>query len=83
MTGDQGLTWSPPVVSEVLPNRISCGVFDRCFCKVAARACETLRSWAKCLRGLAITTLPGASRSFNPALPFRYFSCPHLSLGAI
>ena len=51
-----------------LPNRISFGVFDRCFCKVETRACETLRSCAMRLRGLAVTTLPGASRSFNPAL---------------
>ena len=49
-----------------LPNRIS---FDRCFCKVKTRACETLRSCAQRLGGLAVTTLPRASRSFNPALP--------------
>ena len=41
---------------------------DRCFCKVETRACETLRSCAKRLGGLAVTTLPGASCSFNPAL---------------
>ena len=51
-----------------LPNRICFGVFDRCFCKVETRACETLLSCAKRLGGLAVTTLPGASRSFNPAL---------------
>jgi len=51
-----------------LPNRNSFDVFDRCFCKVETRACETLRSCAKRLGGLAVTTLPGASRSFNPAL---------------
>ena len=36
--------------------------------KVEMRACETLRSWAERLGGLAITALPGASRSFNPPL---------------
>jgi len=36
--------------------------------QVEKRACETLRSCAKRLGGLAATTLPGASRSFNPAL---------------
>jgi len=30
-----------------LPNRISLDVFDRYFCKVETRACETLRSCAK------------------------------------
>jgi len=30
---------------------------------------ETLRSCVKYLGCLAITTLPGASRSFNPVLP--------------
>jgi len=29
-------------------------------------ACETLRSYAKRLGVLAVTTLPGASRSFDP-----------------
>jgi len=51
-----------------LPNRISFDVFDRCFCKVETRVCETLGSCAKRLGGLAVTTLTGASRSFNPAL---------------
>jgi len=51
-----------------LSNRISVDVFDRCFYKVETRACETPRSCAQRLRGLAVTTLPGASRSFNPAL---------------
>jgi len=51
-----------------LPNRISVDVFDWCFCKVETRACETLRSCAKRLGGLEVTTLPGASCSFNPAL---------------
>ena len=51
-----------------LPNRIGFDVFDRCFCKVETRACETLPICAKRLGGLATTTLPGASRSFNPAL---------------
>jgi len=50
------------------PNRISFDVFDRCFCKVETRVCETLLSCAKRFGGLAVTTLPGASRSFNPAL---------------
>ena len=43
-------------------------LFDRCFCNVETRACETLRSCAKRLGGVAVTILPGASRSFNPAL---------------
>jgi len=51
-----------------LPNRISFHIFDQCFCKVETRACETLCSFAKRLRGLAVTTLHGAPRSFNPAL---------------
>ena len=54
-----------PFVSELkcrLPNRISFDVFDRSFCKFEARACETLRSCAKRLGGLAVTILPGASR---------------------
>jgi len=51
-----------------LPNRVSFDFFDRCFCKVENRACETLHSCAKRLPGLAVTILPGASRSFNPAL---------------
>jgi len=51
-----------------LPNRISFDVFGRCFCKVETKARATLRSCAKHLGGLAVTTLPGASRSFNPAL---------------
>ena len=51
-----------------LPNRISFDVFDRCFCKVDTMVCETLLSCAKRLGDLAVTTLPGASRSFNPAL---------------
>jgi len=51
-----------------LPNRIRFDVFDRCFCKVETRSCETLRSCAQRLGRLAVTTLPGASRSFNPAL---------------
>ena len=41
---------------------------DRCFCKVETRTCEKVRSCAKHLGGLAVATLPGASRSFNPAL---------------
>jgi len=58
-----------PIISEVwLPNHISFDVFDRCFCKVETRAYETLHSCAKRLWGLALTTLPGASLSFNPAL---------------
>ena len=63
--------WNPPVATDLkckLPNRISFDVFGRCFCKVETRLCETLRSCAMRLRGLAVTTLPGASRSFNPAL---------------
>jgi len=52
-----------------LPNRINFDAFDRCFCKAETRACESLLSCAKRLGGLAVTTLPGASRSFNPALP--------------
>jgi len=51
-----------------LPNRISFDVFDRRFCKVETRVCETLLSCVKRLGGLAVMTLPGASRSFNPAL---------------
>jgi len=47
---------------------VSFDVFDRFFCKLETRACETLRSCARRLRGLAVKTLPGASRSFNPAL---------------
>ena len=43
-------------------------VFDRYFCKVETRACETLRSCARRLRGLAVKAFPGASRSFNPGL---------------
>jgi len=54
-----------------LPIRISCDVLDRCFCKVETRACETLSICAKCLGGLAVTILPGASRSFNPPLLMR------------
>jgi len=60
-----------PFVSELkcrLPNRIGFDVYDRCFCKFETRARETLRSCAKRLGGLAVTILPGASRSFNPAL---------------
>jgi len=34
-----------------LSNRISFDVFDRCFCKVETRACETLRICAKRLTG--------------------------------
>jgi len=49
-----------------LPNRISFDVSYRCICKV--EACETLRSCAKRLGGLAVTISPGASRCFNPAL---------------
>jgi len=51
-----------------LPNRISFNVFDRCFCKVETRACETQRSCANRLGGLTVTILLGASRSFNPGL---------------
>ena len=51
-----------------LPNRISFNVFDRCFCRVETKSCEKLRICAKRLGGLAVTILPGASRSFNPAL---------------
>jgi len=64
---------NPPVARGLkcrLPNRISFDVFDRCFCKFDTRACETLRSCPMRLGGLAVTTLPGASRSFNPALVF-------------
>jgi len=32
-----------------------------------------LRSYAKRLGGLTVTTLQGASRSFNPALPIWFF----------
>jgi len=46
-----------------LPNRISFDVYDRCFWKVETRACEKLRSCAKRLGGIAVTPLPGASRS--------------------
>ena len=34
--------------------------------------CETLLSCVKRLGGLTVTTLPGASRSFNPALSMTY-----------
>jgi len=51
-----------------LPNRISFDVFRRCFCKVETTACETLRSSAQRLDGLAVTSLPGVSRSINPAV---------------
>jgi len=51
-----------------LPNRISFDVFYPWMCKVETRACETLRSCDKRLGGLAVTTSPGASRWFNPAL---------------
>jgi len=51
-----------------LPNRITVEVFDRCFCKVETRACETLHSCAKRLGGLEVTTFPRASRAFNTAL---------------
>jgi len=51
-----------------LPNRIRFDVFDRRFCKVQTRACETLRSCAQGLGGPAVTILLGASGSFNPAL---------------
>jgi len=44
-----------------LSNRISFDVSDWCFCNVQTRACETLRSAAKSLGGLAITNLLGAS----------------------
>jgi len=54
-----------------LPNRISCDVFDRWFCKAETTVCETLLSCAKRLGGLTVTTLPGAWRLFNPALPVR------------
>ena len=51
-----------------LPNHISFDIFDRCFCKVETRACETLRSSAQRLGGPAVTTLPGAWRSLNQVL---------------
>jgi len=51
-----------------LANRISFNVFDRCFCRVETKSCEKLRICAKRLGGLAVTILPWASRSFNPAL---------------
>jgi len=51
-----------------LSNRISFDLFYRCICKVETRACETLRSCAKRLGGLAVTISLGASRRFNPAL---------------
>jgi len=54
-----------------LPNRIRFDVFDPCFCKVQTRACETPCSCAQRLGGLAVKTLPGASRSFNPTLAAR------------
>jgi len=52
-----------------LTSGIGFDVFDQWFCKVETRACGTLHGCAKRLRGLAVTTLPGASHSFNPALP--------------
>ena len=42
-----------------LPNRISFDVFDRCFCKVATRACETLRICAKRLGASRWRLCPG------------------------
>jgi len=54
-----------------LPNRISFDVFNQCFFKVKTRAYETLRS---CAMRLRVTTLSGASRSFNPALSVAYHS---------
>jgi len=56
-----------------LPNCISFDVFDRCFCKVETRACEMLLGFAEQLRGLVVTNLPGASRSFNPTLTILAF----------
>jgi len=50
------------------PNRINFDIFDRCFCKVETRACETLCSCTMRLRGLVVTTFPSTSRSFNSAL---------------
>ena len=59
-----------------LKNRIRFDVFDRCFCKGETRACETLRSCGQHYAGvLAVTTLPEASRSFNPALLQAHESC--------
>jgi len=49
-------------------NTSSFDIFDQCFCKVETRACESLRSFTKRLGGLVATTLPGTSRSRNPAL---------------
>jgi len=58
-----------------LPNHINFDVFDRCFCKVETRVCEALLSCVKRLGDLAVTTLPGASRSFKPALTAPHHSC--------
>jgi len=74
-SGPPGTPLAPPltpIVSEVLkcrlPNRISFDFVDRCFCRVETRACKTLRSCAMRLGVLAVTILPRASRSFNPAV---------------
>ena len=42
-----------------LPNRIRFDVFDRCFCKVETRACETLRSCAQHLGAARSRLCPG------------------------
>jgi len=62
-------TWSLQLSLKCrLLNRIYFDVFGQCFCKVETRACETLRRCTKHLGGLAVTTLPRGSRSFNQAL---------------
>jgi len=60
-----------------LPNCINFDIFDWCFCEVETRACETLRSCAKRWGGLAVTTLPMASPSFNQALATRVVQPSH------
>ena len=65
-------TYEPPYM--VTPDclwSVGCQIvssFDQCFYKVETRAYEKLRICTQQLWGLAVTTLPGASRSFNPAL---------------
>jgi len=80
----RAITWSTPYFPNVsiflltalngLPENpgISFDVFNRCFCKVETRVCVTLLSCAKRVGGLAVTTLPGASSSFNPVLHMAY-----------
>ena len=59
--------WHDPSRLCKLRNRISFDIFDSCLGKVETRACVTLRSCAKRLGVPAVTTLPGALHSFNPA----------------